>query len=165
MSAAQETNPNPSQTEGRDAAGRFAKGNPGGPGNPHPRRAAALRQVLLDCVMDEDIQAVAKAVVDQAKAGNMAAAKLFFQYVFGKPGAVDDPGQNETGCMGLSPWPFAAVPTPPAAPKANGSNGSAPTKGSEAAKPKFSRESEIWLDRQLHQGMEALKKEPLVNGV
>jgi len=29
--------------DGRDARGRFTKGNPGGPGNPHARRVAALR--------------------------------------------------------------------------------------------------------------------------
>jgi hypothetical protein len=120
---------------------------------------------MLDCVTDEDIQAVIKAVIDQAKAGNMAAAKLFFQCVFGKPGSVDDSGHNKTGNMGLSPWPFAGTPTPPAAPKANGSNGSAPKAGSEAPKPQLSRESQIWLDREVHRVMEAVNKQPLINGV
>jgi hypothetical protein len=168
MSPASQTNPAtplPAPTEGRDASGRFAKGNPGGLGNPNHRRSAALRQAMLDCVTDEDIQAVIKAVIDQAKEGNIAAAKLFFQYVFGKPGPVDDMGRNETAGMGLSPWPFAATPTSPAAPKANGSNGSAPTKGNEAPKPKFSRESEIWLDRELYRVTEAVSKQPLANGV
>ena len=34
----------------RDARGRFAPGNQGGPGNPFARRVAALRQSLLDAV-------------------------------------------------------------------------------------------------------------------
>src|SRR5207248_10793741 len=36
--------------EGRDARGRFAPGNPGGPGNPFARRVAELRTALLDMV-------------------------------------------------------------------------------------------------------------------
>ena len=42
---------------GRGLAGRFAKGNPGGPGNPHGARVAALRAVLLDTVTDADLRA------------------------------------------------------------------------------------------------------------
>jgi hypothetical protein len=82
MNPAPETNPanpDPKPTEGRDAYGRFAKGNPGGPGNPYPRRLAALRQALLNCVTEEDIIAIAKAVIEEAKGGSVPAAKLIFQ--------------------------------------------------------------------------------------
>jgi hypothetical protein len=36
----------PPPHNGRDSAGRFAKGNLGGPGNPYARHTAALRQAL-----------------------------------------------------------------------------------------------------------------------
>jgi hypothetical protein len=70
---------------GRDARGRF------GPGNPFARRVARLRQVLLDAVSDEDLQIVAEQLVVKAKMGDLAATKLLFQYVLGKPAATVDP--------------------------------------------------------------------------
>jgi hypothetical protein len=77
--------------EGRDALGRFTHGNVGGPGNPFARRVARLRQVLLDCVTEEDMQIIAGQLVVQAKLGDQAAMKLLFQYVVGRPAAVVDP--------------------------------------------------------------------------
>ena len=62
--------------DGRDAKGRFAAGNAGGPGNPFARQVAALRQALLDSVTPADMQAVAKALIQHAVAGNVQAAKL-----------------------------------------------------------------------------------------
>jgi hypothetical protein len=41
---------------GRTALGRFAKGNAGGPGNPHAKRVTALREALLAAVTDADIK-------------------------------------------------------------------------------------------------------------
>jgi hypothetical protein len=71
--------------EGRDARGRFTKNNKGGPGNPFARRVASLRQVLLDSVTDEDMREIAAALIEQAREGNLAATKLLFSYVLGKP--------------------------------------------------------------------------------
>jgi hypothetical protein len=76
---------------GRDALGRFTKGNAGGAGNPFARRVAALRSVLLECVTDKDMEHVACELVVQAKMGNLAAIKLLLQYVIGKPAATVDP--------------------------------------------------------------------------
>ena len=39
----------------RDARGRFARGNGGGPGNPFARQSAALRQALLNAVTPQDL--------------------------------------------------------------------------------------------------------------
>ena len=47
-------------TNGRNGRGQFAKGNPGGPGNPLARRTARLRSALLRTVTPDDIQRVAK---------------------------------------------------------------------------------------------------------
>ena len=58
----------------RDADGKFVEGNPGGPGNPYAKRVGELRTALLDTVTREDMQAVAKALVDAANGGDVAAA-------------------------------------------------------------------------------------------
>jgi hypothetical protein len=76
---------------GRDARGRFVRGNPGGTGNPFARRVAQLRRTLCETVTDEDIEAVAKKLVEQAKAGDVAAAKLLFSYTIGQPAPAVDP--------------------------------------------------------------------------
>src|SRR5439155_3124311 len=44
---------------GRDANGRFVKGNPGGPGNPFARKVATLRRALIDFVTGDDREHVA----------------------------------------------------------------------------------------------------------
>jgi hypothetical protein len=76
---------------GRDSHGRFAEGNPGGPGNPFARQVAALRTALLAAVTPQDIEAVARELLRQAKEGNVAAAKLLLSYTLGKPPAAVDP--------------------------------------------------------------------------
>src|SRR4051812_32481575 len=70
---------------GRDAKGRFAKGNRGGPGNPFARQVADLRSAFLARVTEADMAAIADAVLVKARQGDVAAAKLLFQYVLGKP--------------------------------------------------------------------------------
>src|SRR5258708_3284253 len=76
---------------GRDARGRFAPGNAGGPGNPFARRVAELRKVLLETVTDDELRIVAGQLMVKAKMGDLAATKLLFQYVLGKPAATVDP--------------------------------------------------------------------------
>ncbi len=76
---------------GGDARGRFPAGNAGGPGNPFARRVASLRTILLECVSDEEMRHIAGQLVVMAKAGDLAAIKLLFQYVLGKPAATVDP--------------------------------------------------------------------------
>jgi hypothetical protein len=81
----------PTSAEGRDAQGRFAKGNPGGPGNPFARKSAALRQALVDAVSEDDIRDIAIVLLLLARRGDLAAAKLLFSYVIGKPQPAVDP--------------------------------------------------------------------------
>ncbi|HZY89219.1 MAG TPA: hypothetical protein VFE78_30630 [Gemmataceae bacterium] len=64
----------------RAAGGRFGKGNSGGPGNPFARQVAALRRALLASVTEEDLEAVTRELVRQAKEGDLAAAKLLLSY-------------------------------------------------------------------------------------
>jgi hypothetical protein len=84
-------NPTANGANGRDAGGRFAKGNAGGPGNPFARQVAGLRRALLAAVTEEDMEVVARRLVAQAVEGDIAAARLLLSYTLGKPGAAVDP--------------------------------------------------------------------------
>jgi hypothetical protein len=78
-------------SNGRDAHGRFAKGNGGGPGNPFARQTAALRKALLEAVTPEDITQMAHTLMIHAKQGDLGACRLLFSYVLGKPQQAVDP--------------------------------------------------------------------------
>jgi hypothetical protein len=82
---------NGSAASGRDASGRFAAGNRGGPGNPFARHTAAMRKAIADAVSPEQLAAIAAAMVKRALEGDVAAAKLVFAYAAGKPGPAADP--------------------------------------------------------------------------
>ena len=79
------------EENGRDAGGKFTKGNKGGPGNPFARRIAELRAALVNTVTAEDLAKVAAAMIKKAGKGDVAAARLVFQYVLGKPSDPPDP--------------------------------------------------------------------------
>ena len=79
----------------RDASGRFVKDNAGGPGNPFGRYTAALCAALLQAVTEEDMQAVARKLIDMATAGNVQAMKLLLQYTVGKPTPAPNPDHVE----------------------------------------------------------------------
>ncbi|MBX9681117.1 MAG: hypothetical protein K2X38_20355 [Gemmataceae bacterium] len=84
-------NPDPQRDWDRDPAGTFRNGNRGGPGNPFARRVAKLRQVMLEECAEEDLRGMTRAMIDLAKGGDKAAAKLILQYTLGKPGKMVDP--------------------------------------------------------------------------
>src|SRR5439155_4863870 len=77
--------------DGRESNGRFAPGNPGGPGNPFARQVARLRKVILNRITEEDLLAITEALLAKAKEGNVGAAKLLLAYGIGKPTASPDP--------------------------------------------------------------------------
>jgi hypothetical protein len=52
---------------------------------------AALRKAFLDTASDERMQQLADKLLQQALAGDVAAAKLFLAYVLGKPSGQIDP--------------------------------------------------------------------------
>jgi len=80
------TTPSPNRVNGngRGPNGRFAKGNPGGPGNPHANRTARLRAMLLDTVSDDDFRAVVAKLVAMAKAGDLVAIRELLDRTLGK---------------------------------------------------------------------------------
>jgi hypothetical protein len=76
---------------GRDARGRFTVGNRGGPGNPFARQTAALRRALLAVVTPEDLEAIARVLVERARGGDLVALKLLLLYAVGRPTEAVDP--------------------------------------------------------------------------
>jgi hypothetical protein len=62
---------------------RVAVGNRGS--NSVARRAHELRQCLLEAVSPEDVLAVGRKLVELAKDGDVTAAKLWLEYVLGRP--------------------------------------------------------------------------------
>jgi hypothetical protein len=77
--------------EGRDTRGRFAPGNPGGPGNPYARQVAAMRKVMAYFFNEERMRELAFILYEKASRGDLAAMKFIFQYVMGKPPMAVDP--------------------------------------------------------------------------
>ncbi len=77
--------PEAAARDGREANGRFAKGNHGGPGNPFARQTAAFRRQLLEAVTPQDMEAICATLILRARAGSVPHVKLLFSYVIGKP--------------------------------------------------------------------------------
>lgn len=75
-----------------DAAGRFLPGNKAATGNPHAKRIARLRTKLLATIRPADLAAVVKSMLDKARDGDVAAARLLLEYSLGRPErfGVDD---------------------------------------------------------------------------
>lgn len=74
---------------GRDERGRFAPGNPGGPGNPHARTVNKLRTAMLKAVSEDDLTRIVKQLVKLAVEGNVPAAKEVLDRCLGKPVEAD----------------------------------------------------------------------------
>src|SRR5947209_4068034 len=85
------SSPAPAPDTGRDSQGRFTRNNKGGPGTPSGRQTARLRQVLLECVSEDDLRAMIATVKEKALEGDLGAVKLLLSYVVGKPAPMVDP--------------------------------------------------------------------------
>ena len=76
---------------GRDGAGRFARGNAGGPGNPYAAASAALRKRLYRAITEEDVEAAVAAmrsIMNDAKGDprdRISAARELLDRAVGKP--------------------------------------------------------------------------------
>lgn len=68
----------------RDNRGRFAEGNPGGPGNPLAKRTAEVKQAFLNAVTPDDVGDIARKLVEQAKAGDTVAARIVLDRILGR---------------------------------------------------------------------------------
>lgn len=82
--------PEPDKPNGRDDKGRFATGNPGGPGGPR-RRAFTLREAASEVITSEHLQAMLRKAAAMALQGNLSAMRFVFERVCGKaPEAAAD---------------------------------------------------------------------------
>lgn len=79
---------------GRTARGQFARGNPGGPGNPHAKRVAELREALLSSINPNDIRDIVHALVSRAKSGEVAAIRELLDRLLGRSGDTGGQGTN-----------------------------------------------------------------------
>ena len=70
---------------GRAEGGRFAKGNAGGPGNPHIQAVSRWRTALVDAVSEDDIRAVLESLVSKAKKGERWAVTELLNRCLGRP--------------------------------------------------------------------------------
>lgn len=77
------------QVKGRDTTGRFAPGNRIARGNPHAKRVAQLRAIMLKAITQEDMRAIVKKLVELAKDGHIQAAMEILERCLGKAEAVD----------------------------------------------------------------------------
>ena len=68
----------------RDERGRFLPGNPGGPGNPLAARVHEHRQAVIAAVTPEEVQQVFRVLLDKALAGDVVAAKVLLDRLFGR---------------------------------------------------------------------------------
>jgi hypothetical protein len=98
-----------SSNKDRDSGGRFAMGNRAGVGNPFARKVAGFRAAILQATTHEDIKAITKKLIEMARKGNLAAAKLHWAYTCGKAGETPDPDR-----LDLEEWKLfkEAAPIP-----------------------------------------------------
>jgi hypothetical protein len=73
------------ESDGRDNWGRFALGNRAAAGNPINKRMRELRQALFDCTTEGDIAEIKKSLMESARSGDTAAARVLLEYLIGKP--------------------------------------------------------------------------------
>ena len=99
----------PPSPNGRSARGRFARGNPGGPGNPHAKRTSLLRAALLEAVTEDDIRAVAHGLVAKARSGDTAAARELLDRVIGKVRPEEEQAESQAPIIDLPESALKAV--------------------------------------------------------
>jgi hypothetical protein len=73
---------------GKDTRGRWAKGNPGGPGNPNIADMGKHRQKFFDALRDDDVEKALQTIRDVMNTGRdgekLAAARELLDRVLGK---------------------------------------------------------------------------------
>jgi hypothetical protein len=77
--------------EHHDALGRFLQGNLYGKGNPFARHNAAFRQAFCEEATPEDLQQIARTLLNAAKGGDWVAAQVALRWLLGRPPDPVDP--------------------------------------------------------------------------
>lgn len=73
---------------GRKVNGRFALGNPGGPGRPPIARERRYAETMATVCTEDDWREICERAVKDAKAGNRHAREWLSKYLLGEPEAV-----------------------------------------------------------------------------
>jgi len=81
----------------RDARGRFAPGNAGGPGNPHAKATARLRAALMRAITPSDVEAAISQLVAKAREGDLAAIKELLDRGVGRAQPAREPMVLDVG--------------------------------------------------------------------
>lgn len=84
-----EGKPLPAVENGRDSLGRFGPGNRAAVGR-SAGEAARLRAIVRQAVTDADLVGLLAAMVEQARAGDVTAARLVLEYAIGRPRPIED---------------------------------------------------------------------------
>jgi hypothetical protein len=74
---------------GQGPNGRFLPGNRFGRGQPLAGQVAKLRAAMLKAVKVGDVKDIIGGMIDKARGGDVAAAKLVLQYTLGEPQPFD----------------------------------------------------------------------------
>ena len=88
----------PATNGDRDCKGRFTRGNRYG-GNVWAGHIARFRAALLRAIREEDVEAVARRLVEQAREGDRHAVELLLRYAVGSPSALVDQLARQTVAM------------------------------------------------------------------
>jgi hypothetical protein len=80
--------------DGRDGRGRFAVGNRGGPGRPRRATEAEYLRALCCIVSLEDLRAIARRAVADAKKGSARARDWVTKYLLGDPAPQAPPSAD-----------------------------------------------------------------------
>ena len=72
-----------SETNDRDERGRFAAGNPGGPGGSR-RRPSELRRAAEEAITPEHVAAMVRKATKMGLEGNLGAMRLVFERTCGR---------------------------------------------------------------------------------
>ncbi len=75
-------------TTTRTAGGKFAIGNPGGPGRPRRQTETAYLQSMLKVVTLDTWESIVTAAVEAAKAGDHKAREWLARYLVGEPETI-----------------------------------------------------------------------------
>lgn len=84
-----ETSPSPNGENGRDNSGRFTTGNRYGQGNPSAGKVEQFRHALMDAVTVEDLRAIARQMVKDARHGDRHARTELLNRILGRPSFVN----------------------------------------------------------------------------
>ncbi len=89
--------PSTNGDNGRDARGRFTKGNAGGPGNPNAQHVAKLRDGFRSACSVADVRAICRRLVAMAKKGSVLAAREVLDRAIGKSTTTLEQFDNDDG--------------------------------------------------------------------